>query len=171
MQSRRQARHRGAHGVGIILLILGLVHTPLPEPDFHNIRHHDAQGEVCEHHDHLVRWHPGAGVASDVAVLHWHWYFPMAGPSDLSPEHSGPTLHAHAVDWQASSREEGPSISADTTSRLIGSLDPTPSLSSSVLPPKAITAVSAPGIRRVHAFGATFAPHAHLPCLYHRWVC
>ena len=27
---------RGSRGLGIILLILGLVHTPLPQPDFHN---------------------------------------------------------------------------------------------------------------------------------------
>ena len=76
MSWRRLARHGSGCRLGIILLILSMVHTPLPQPDFHNIRHHDGQGEVCEHHDHLLRWHPGATVASDVAVLHWHWFLP-----------------------------------------------------------------------------------------------
>src|SRR3954471_23157864 len=108
MLLRRSARHGGARGLGIMLLILGLVHTPLPQPDFHNIRHHDAPGEVCEHHDHLLLWHPAAGIADDVAVLHWHWFLALAEPSDASPEHSGPALHAHVVDWQATTWDDGP---------------------------------------------------------------
>ena len=51
-------RHRVTRGLGILFVILSLVHAPLPEPDFHNIRHHDRPGEVCDHHDHLLRWHP-----------------------------------------------------------------------------------------------------------------
>src|SRR3954447_16850785 len=109
-----RARHQGARRLGILIVILGLVHAPLPQPDFHNIRHHDAPGEVCEHHDHLLSWHPGAGIANDVAVLHWHWFFPAAEPFDLSPEHAGPALHAHVADWQASTWEQGPQVSADT---------------------------------------------------------
>jgi hypothetical protein len=154
-----------------MLLILGIVHTPLPQPDFHNIRHHDGPGQVCEHHDHLLRWHPGAGFADDVAVLHWHWFLPASGPFDVSPEHAGPAVHAHVVDWQASSWDEGPRISADTTSRLLGTLEASPSLAPLALPADACTAVPAPGPRRAHTFGATFAPRTHLSCLLQRWVC
>ena len=99
MSLSRSARHRGARGLGIILLILGLVHTPLPEPDFHNIRHHDAPGEVCDHHDHLLRWHPGAGLADDVAVLHWHWFLPDSGHSDTRDGTAA--IHAHVAGWDA----------------------------------------------------------------------
>jgi hypothetical protein len=154
-----------------MLVILGLVHTPLPQPDFHNIRHHDGPGQVCEHHDHLLRWHPGAGIADDVAVLHWHWFLPAADPFDLSPKNAGPALHAHVVDWQASTWEDGPRVSADTTSRLLGAIEASPSLAPLALPCAAGTAVPAPGHWRAHTFGATFAPHTHLSCLLQRWVC
>ena len=119
----RPQQHHGVRGPGVLILILGLVHTPSPEPDFHNIRHHDAPGEVCDHHDHLIRWHPGAGVASDVAVLHWHWFFPGAEPLDLGSEPTGPAIHAHVIDWQTSTWEEGPRVSPDPTSRLVGSAE------------------------------------------------
>ena len=54
--------------IGAALLSLSLVHTPLPQPDFHEVRHHDAPGEVCEHHDHLLRWHPGSSASSPRGV-------------------------------------------------------------------------------------------------------
>src|SRR5437763_1208571 len=113
MRWRRPAKPRSGHTVGIVLLILSLVHTPLPEPDFHNIRHHDGPGEVCDHHDHLLRWHPGAGVARDVAVLHWHWFLPTPAGSDASPAPggAGPALHAHAPVWLAGSwDDDGPRV-------------------------------------------------------------
>ena len=171
--ARHRQRHRGARGLGIIALIFGLVHMPLPEPDFHNIRHHDAPGEVCEHHDHLLRWHPGAGIADDVAVLHWHWFLPVEGPFDPSPEHSGPALHAHMADWQASNWEDGPRISADTSSRVAASfkIPIVPSLAMLNLPDTAIAVVLGPRAGRSRTFGATFAPHADLSCLLQRWVC
>jgi hypothetical protein len=171
MSSRRSVQHRGTRALGVIFLILGLVHTPLPEPDFHNIRHHDAPGEVCEHHDHLLRWHPAAGIADDVAVLHWHWFLPTAGPFDLSPEHAGSAVHAHVIDWQVSTWEDGPRISADTASRIAGPFEASPSPTLLALPALAHTALPAPGTRRSRTFGATFAPHAHLSCLLQRWVC
>ena len=89
MRWRRLAPTWNGRTLGISLLILSLVHTPLPQPDFHNIRHHDGPGEVCEHHDHLLRWHPGAGVARDVAVLHWHWFLPADPGTDPPAEGSG----------------------------------------------------------------------------------
>jgi hypothetical protein len=82
--------------VGIILLIPGLLHVPLPQADFHIIRHHHGVGEVCPQHDHLLRWHPRADEAEDVAVLHWHWLLPQA--LDLALSGSAPFLHAHVAD-------------------------------------------------------------------------
>ena len=48
--------HHRAQTLGITLLILSLVHAPWPQADFHNVRHHDEPGQVCEHHDHLLRY-------------------------------------------------------------------------------------------------------------------
>lgn len=171
MSSRRLARQRGTRSLGIIVLILGLVHTPLPQPDFHNIRHHDGPGEVCEFHDHLLRWHPGAGQADDVAMLHWHWLFASAEPSDPSPEHAGSAIHAHVVDWQSATWEDGPQVSADTTTRGHVPLSASPSLSSLIFSDATQLVAPAPGARPWRTFGATFAPRTPLSCLLQRWVC
>ncbi len=87
----------------ISLLILGVVHIPLPQADYHNIRHHDGPGELCVYHDHLLRWHPTANVNDDVSLLHWHWFVPPGELGDLghgasegsSGSASGPAVHAH----------------------------------------------------------------------------
>jgi hypothetical protein len=84
--------------VGIIMLIPGLLRVPLPQADFHVIRHHHGVGEVCSFHDHLLRWHPLAGEAEDVAVLHWHWLLPQVLDLDLAPIAAPPALHAHVAD-------------------------------------------------------------------------
>jgi len=84
--------------VGIIMLIPGLLHVPLPQADFHVIRHHHGVGEVCPQHDHLLRWHPLAGESEDVAVLHWHWLLPQVLDLDLAPIAAPPALHAHVAD-------------------------------------------------------------------------
>ena len=97
----------GRSWTGIGLLILGLLHVPLPQPDYHNVRHHDAPGEVCGYHDHLLRWHPDAGQASDVAVLHWHWFLPDSGPADTR---DGAAIQAHVVGWDAPTDEAGPPV-------------------------------------------------------------
>jgi hypothetical protein len=169
-----RARHQGARRLGILMVILGLVHAPLPQPDFHNIRHHDGPGEVCEHHDHLLRWHPGAGVAADVSVLHWHWFVPTADPLDnTSTDPHGPALHAHVVDWQAPSWEGGPLVTADTTARFVPGLDraPAPGPAPSIVACATVAPPTAPDSCRVRTFGATFAPTAPLACLYQRWDC
>jgi hypothetical protein len=108
--------------VGIIMLIPGLLHVPLPQADFHVIRHHHKVGEVCPHHDHLLRWHPQADEAEDVAVLHWHWLLPE--PLDLTPDGPAPILHAHVVDslqpeWNA----DQPALSPDARDRASASSD------------------------------------------------
>lgn len=171
MSWRRSARHGGGRSAGILILILSLAHTPLPQPDFHNIRHHDNPGELCEHHDHLLRWHPGAGIAADVAVLHWHWFLPTVEPFDLSSESAGPAIHAHVVDWQASTWEQAPRVPAYTMSRIVAPLEAPPDLPLSMLPSEAIRVDLAPGGRLVRTFSATFAPSAPLACLFQRWDC
>ena len=64
------------------MLILSVVHVPLPQADYHNIRHHDAPGEICVYHDHLLRWHPSADLDDDVTMLHWHWFVPVVELGD-----------------------------------------------------------------------------------------
>jgi hypothetical protein len=84
-----------------------LIHIPLPQPDFHNVRHHDDPGEVCIYHDHLLRWHPSASHDVDASILHWHWILPSLdesidgqGPDDAQHHRSGlgPYLHANIGD-------------------------------------------------------------------------
>lgn len=172
MSLRRSARQPGTRVLGIGLLILSLIHTPLPQPDFHNIRHHDGPGEICEHHDHLLRWHPGATSADDVAILHWHWFLPQAESPDPAPVSAGPAAHAHVADWLAPTWDDGPRILPDDSSRLLGRLaSPTltavvPELSSDFA---CLTLDGQP--RRALAFCATFAPRAHLNSLLQRWIC
>jgi hypothetical protein len=92
--------------LGIGMLILSVIHVPLPQADFHNIRHHDGPGQICIHHDHLLRWHPLAESNEDVALLHWHWFVPaieLGNPNQQSDDDnhrpgSGPALHAHVGD-------------------------------------------------------------------------
>ncbi len=74
---------------GIALLILGLFRVPLPQADYHNLRHHDGAGEICPLHNHLLRWHPRAASEKDVAVLHWHWVLPQPQGSGERPD-TGP---------------------------------------------------------------------------------
>lgn len=89
-----------AQWLGIALMIPGLLRVPLPQVDFHVIRHHHGDGEVCLQHDHLLRWHPQADEATDVAVLHWHWFPPrnMGASSSGTGDETAPVLHAHEVD-------------------------------------------------------------------------
>jgi hypothetical protein len=90
------------HGVGsrglIALIALALSHAPLPVADFHTIAHHDAPGEVCELHDHLLRWHPDAGSSNSIAVLHWHWLSPLDFPWQTAASDRSQAIHAHSGD-------------------------------------------------------------------------
>lgn len=173
MRVPRSAHKQGLRRLGIILLISGLVPIPLPEPDFHNIRHHDGPGEVCEHHDHLLRWHPGAGSADDVAILHWHWYLPLSEEADGSSSGTGPALHAHVVDWLGSSWEDGPRIVPDDSSGLIGRIASSAqtTLSPELLPAGGMAIVPDPGRHPSFAFRTPLARRASLNSLLQRWVC
>lgn len=95
MRVRRTTHRRGTRSSWIALLILGLLPIPLPQIDFHNIRHHDGSGEFCEFHDHLLVWHPDAGVSEDVAVWHCHWLLAGLNLADMEPVGDGPAAHAH----------------------------------------------------------------------------
>jgi hypothetical protein len=172
MTSRPSIQQRSLHGLGIGFLILSLVHTPLPQPDYHNLRHHDAPGEVCNYHDHLLRWHPGAGIAQDVAVLHWHWFLPLSRPADPYPSGKGPAFHAHVPEWQASSWDSGPRLVPDSSSRFVARPAPCPlDLASLNHLGTSFGPVHAPGPRPPLAFSATFAPSTSLASLFQRWVC
>lgn len=104
--ARRNDHCSGFRILSIGIVILSVIHIPLPQADFHNVRHHDGPGEICAHHDHLLRWHPSAGTSADLAVLHWHWFLPLlepANPHERSDDDhhrpgSGPALHAHVGD-------------------------------------------------------------------------
>ena len=173
MRARRLAQRRFGRVMGIGMLVLSLIHAPLPQPDFHTIRHHDGPGEVCEKHDHLLRWHPNAGVSSDVAVLHWHWFLPAAAGTDTSAPSSGHALHAHSPDWEALTWDNGPKLVADSTSarlivKLAASTAPLGHLPAIVGP---ATASLPDGARPPLSFGASFAPRTKLNALFQRWVC
>lgn len=108
--------------VGMMMLIPGLLHVPLPQADFHVIRHHHGYGQVCPHHDHLLRWHPQADETEEVAVLHWHWLLPQSLDVELSD--STPTLHAHVVDiLQPEWNGDQAALSTEDRGRLPGAPD------------------------------------------------
>ena len=71
MTARRKDHRSGLRILFIGVVILSVIHVPLPQADYHNVRHHDGPGEICDHHDHLLRWHPSAdiGCRPDVAAL------------------------------------------------------------------------------------------------------
>lgn len=103
-----------ARALGIMLLIPGLLHVPLPRADFHVIRHHHGPGEVCPKHDHLLRWHPQAGDGDEVAVLHWHWLLPRsAGEADSVADPSIPVAHADDGDPNSLDQASGRAIVRD----------------------------------------------------------
>ncbi len=170
---RRWMRDHHRFGrLGIILLILSLVHAPWPQADFHNVRHQDQAGKVCEFHDHLLRWHPDAGEADDVAILHWHWVLPSSGPIEKNHTGDGPALHAYVSGWDLNSPDSSPVVAPDRSSRLIDL--PSPSLLASDLAPFAL-AVDRPDLRDrlgpIRTFGATFAPRISFASRLQRWSC
>ncbi len=131
MASRRRFDRRGARTLGIGLVILSVIHVPLPQADYHNIRHHDAPGELCLYHDHLLRWHPSADSDDDVSLLHWHWFVPVVELGDHhqrpGDDHhrpgSGPAMHAHIGDWlQPADWRSEPGMHPDARGRLLNHL-------------------------------------------------
>jgi hypothetical protein len=113
--------------LGVILLIFGALHIPLPQADFHNIRHHDEPGEICVYHDHLLRWHPSADRDENIAIFHWHWFLPggdsgdgtLADHDDQHQPSSLPSLHAHFGDWSTPDWPTDPVLEPDAHGRLL----------------------------------------------------
>ena len=132
MTARNKNQPSGLRMLSIGLVVLSVVHIPLPQADYHNVRHHDGPGEICAHHDHLLRWHPSAGTSADLSLLHWHWFLPLLEPANThqSPsddDHhrpgSGPALHAHVGDGLAPDEWRGePVIESAASWRLIDQL-------------------------------------------------
>jgi hypothetical protein len=158
--------------LGIGLLILSLGHTPLPQADFHNIRHHDGPGEICRFHEHLLQWHPNAALADDVAVLHWHWILPAPGwpGGDACGDSAG--LHAQVPDWSALAWNGAPQLLPEGSIRLANrpELEPLAPFAPQLhVHSAALLARSGPSAS--HAFSATFAPRIPIASLLSRWVC
>jgi hypothetical protein len=178
--SRRRTERRGLRILGIGILILSTVRVPLPQADYHNIRHHDKAGEVCLYHDHLLRWHPSADRAADVAMLHWHWFVPLvepgAGRPDDDGEHrapgSGPALHAHLGDWPEPDWTGGPLVRPDTRGRLVDLLTLGLTGSSALSASARFTDID-PGPHLFSAWNADGAvgPRAAILSLSSRWNC
>ncbi len=170
-------RHRPgrtrARVTGIALLVLAILHAPMPQPDFHNIRHHDGEGQVCDYHDHLLRWHPDARLAEDVPVLHWHWVHPYSVPNE--PQSDGLGMHGHGDDWVATC-DDGPSLAPDTSTSRLSARGLCASASwsglTTILPPPAL--LCDPGGRPragESASGAPLAPRASRLSVLQRWTC
>ena len=172
MPTSRWGRHQRARALGISLLILSIVHAPWPQADFHNVRHQDDAGQVCEHHDHLLRWHPDAGQAEDVAVLHWHWFIPTSAPVEDGHTGGGPVMLAHVGGWDAPSPEVGPAVVPDRSSSPLD-LPSSPQLPVGEAP--FLVAIDRPDLRESHeslrTFGATFAPRISSASRLQRWSC
>jgi len=155
----------------IILVVFSLVHTPLPQPDFHNIRHHDGPGELCEHHDHLLRWHPSAGDAEDVETLHWHWFYPGEQGKVPATDPSHAAIHAHVADGFAVSWDDGPRLSPDNSFQHLVRIT---SLVSTLLPIDLIHTSTLDGGDRqrfLSGQGASLARRPSPTALLERWLC
>jgi hypothetical protein len=169
MRFRKFAQTRGGRVLAVVFVTLSLVHSPLPQPDFHNTRHHHGPGEVCERHDHLLRWHPGEARADDVEVLHWHWPLLTSDAGAPAPEGAGPAVHAHDFDGAARPWDVSPQVTAPTT--------PRPDLRPASGPPPPAFAPAAPETwpalvgRSPLPPGDLLARRASLTSLLHRWVC
>lgn len=168
---RRTRNQRRARSLAVSLLILALLPTPWPKVEFHNVRHHDGTGQVCEYHDHLLRWHPDATSGEDVAVLHWHWAWPAQGTDDPSHGGAGPRLHAHLTPDAAPAAEPTPALRADAPARLLPpqTLAVEAAFAAAVPPPDPLMLRLGPP--RALTFQGTFAPRTSLTARLHRWSC
>jgi hypothetical protein len=163
--------------VGIV--VLSVIHVPLPQADFHNVRHHDAPGEVCLHHDHLLRWHPSADFDADLSLLHWHWFLPLVELGDHherpDDDHhrpgSGPALHAHVGDGLVPNDWRGePVIQPAGAWRLIDQLE----LSTALVNAHDLSAALAIALPSHNLFGRAGPAgglRAERAAMFQRWNC
>lgn len=167
-------RHRPrAWTVLVSLLIVATLPTPLPRVEFHNVRHHDAPGQVCEYHDHLLRWHADASEADDVPVLHWHWGWLGQGEDDASHLGQTPRLHAFQVPDSPTSVDPGPAVVADPSQKgTVAPPFPSPLADDFLSTLTGAGWLPAPGARPpVCAAGSFLVPHVTLHVRLLRWTC
>ncbi len=179
MTARRNDHRTGARILGIGIVILSVIHVPLPQADYHNVRHHDGPGEVCDHHDHLLRWHPSADSNADLTLLHWHWFLPLLEPAnphqrpddDHHRPGSGPALHAHVGDGLVPEDWRGePLIGLAGAWQLIDQL----ALDISSMSADHLSAASGMGSPAGHLTGRASpadAARAHRAAMFQRWNC
>ncbi len=176
----RPSLQTGARLLLVTMLIPGLFRVPLPQADFHNIRHHHGVREVCPHHDHLLRWHPTASQDDDIAVVHWHWIIPRTGEagdsSGSGDDDPGapprPFLHAYHLDCLEPAWTGDPVIGPDFRGRF-------PNDTCSSLPPWHVAHGSdmlalpryGTGAKPGYESGMPGIPRAGLPGLLQRWNC
>jgi hypothetical protein len=177
--ARRNDHRTGARILGIGIVILSVIHVPLPQADYHNVRHHDGPGEVCDHHDHLLRWHPSADSNADLTLLHWHWFLPLLEPAnphqrpddDHHRPGSGLALHAHVGDGLVPEDWRGePLIGLAGAWQLIDQL----ALDISSMSADHLSAASGMGSPAGHLTGRASpadAARAHRAAMFQRWNC
>jgi hypothetical protein len=177
---RRPPKQYGLRLLTIALSIPGLFRVPLPQADFHNIRHHDGAGEVCPYHDHLLRWHPTANQNDDVAVLHWHWFVPRSeardpfgGSSNGPPDPgTGPSLHAYLANCLEPDWKRDPVIRPEGRGRFLQHPASGLSLINLAAESTPLTlAASRPSLAHASISSALVGLRAGLFGLHQRWNC
>jgi len=168
MRFRRSRHRRRIRSLGVILVILGLVPIPLPQIDFHNVRHHDGSGEVCEFHDHLLVWHPEASRSEDVAVWHCHWLLASLNSTDMEPVGDGPAAHAHIPSTAPVACCDAPRIASAAQSVSVSWLN---SSSPAALTIPLLFEEPAPTPTASPPATSSLSPHVSLTLLFHRLTC
>ena len=170
--SRWTQRHHRVSTFAVSLLILALLPTPWPKVEFHNVRHQDESGQVCEFHDHLLRWHPDASSGDEVAVLHWHWGWPPRVDDPANHADDTPRLIGHLPDVALPTTEPISAIVADPSTRELSMTTFESSFGSCVFghftPDLPLIGL---GQSPALTFSATFAPRTSLTARLHRWSC
>jgi hypothetical protein len=176
----RRSDHRVRTRIPFIgIVILSVIHIPLPQADYHNVRHHDGPGEICAYHDHLLRWHPSADTDADLTLLHWHWFLPLLEPGDphqrYDDDHhrpgSGPALHAHVGDGLVPEDWRGePLIQSAEARQLIDQLGSDTTTICATFPAPSGGTGTSPGILAGRGSPA-LTLRAHCPAVSQRWNC
>ena len=158
----------------IVATVLGLVRVPLPQLDYHSIRHQHDTGEVCPYHDHLLRWHPRATADEEVTVLHWHWFTPADAGASLpgSPvEQDGPAWHAHVPVPEGMAGGDVPGLVAGHEPQPLSRVVVALTLSELIVPPLRSLGIGRAGLARLPGFAVIFAPGTARIVLLNRWNC
>ena len=160
---------------GVAWLILATLHVPLPQPDYHSLRHHDrCDGEICARHNHLLRWHSGNASGDEQAVFHWHWVWPGKGGAEtgFDPDPAGHAgLHADSDDWQEPSLQLTPPFPLERARSTASAFEP-PTLDQDWVPPtRGSILLPDPRQRLGPYLRAPVARRANFSSLLQRWDC